>query len=123
MKTENTLENKAKFFAQYWLQRVLRIPSDNIMPYTLQHPYLSDIFMDNDKGYYLELTPLSQITDEDAKHLRYPDSLSATTTYKNSIGRTTEESDYLRSKGYILPFLDLSVEDLISYGWVKLKSN
>lgn len=29
--------------------------------------------------------------------------------------------DYLRSKGYALPYLDLSVEELVSYGWVKLK--
>lgn len=29
--------------------------------------------------------------------------------------------DYLRSKGYALPYLNHSVEDLISLGWVKLK--
>ena len=33
------------------------------------------------------------------------------------------EIDYLRSKGYALPYMDLSVEDLISYGWIKLKVN
>ena len=28
--------------------------------------------------------------------------------------------DFLRSKGYVLPFMGLSVETLIEYGWVKL---
>jgi len=28
--------------------------------------------------------------------------------------------DYLRSKGYALPFLEYSVEELISFGWVRL---
>ena len=31
--------------------------------------------------------------------------------------------DYLRSKGYALPWMDLSVEDLVKYGWIKLKEN
>lgn len=29
--------------------------------------------------------------------------------------------DYLRSKGYVLPWMGLSVEKLVEYGWVKLK--
>lgn len=29
--------------------------------------------------------------------------------------------DYLRSKGYALPWMGLSVEDLVNAGWVKLK--
>lgn len=33
-----------------------------------------------------------------------------------------ETGDFLRSKGYALPFLDTSVEDLISHGWLKLKA-
>lgn len=39
------------------------------------------------------------------------------------IGKETSDSDYLRSKGYVLPYMDLSVEDLIEYNWVKLKEN
>jgi hypothetical protein len=29
---------------------------------------------------------------------------------------------YLHSKGYALPWMDLSVEDLIEYGWIKIKN-
>jgi hypothetical protein len=28
--------------------------------------------------------------------------------------------DYLRSKGYAVPFMEYSVEDLVSFGWVQL---
>jgi hypothetical protein len=35
----------------------------------------------------------------------------------------SKECDYLRSKGYALPWMDLSVEDLVEYGWIKLKEN
>ena len=33
------------------------------------------------------------------------------------------KSDCLRSKGYALPYMDLSVDNLIEYGWIKLKEN
>lgn len=29
-------------------------------------------------------------------------------------------TDFLRSKGYALPFMDYSVKDLISFGWIRL---
>jgi hypothetical protein len=29
--------------------------------------------------------------------------------------------DYLRSKGYAVPYLNYSVQDLIDFGWIKLK--
>lgn len=31
-------------------------------------------------------------------------------------------TDYLRSKGYALPYMGLSVETMVEYGWIKLKS-
>jgi len=35
---------------------------------------------------------------------------------------TLNAYDYLRSKGYALPYMGLSVEELIEYGWVELKN-
>lgn len=32
-----------------------------------------------------------------------------------------ETIDYIRSKGYALPWMGLSVEQQIEYGWIKLK--
>ena len=31
------------------------------------------------------------------------------------------EVDYLRNKGYALPWMNLSVQDMVDYGWIKLK--
>lgn len=108
MKIENTPENKAKFFALYWGQKIVAVRIDD----------------GDDRGYYevgnnwycgledsyLELTPLSQITDEDV------------VSVYNLTGVDEVHVDYLRSKGYALPWMGLSVEDLVSYGWVKVKS-
>ena len=60
MKTQNTLENKAKFFAQYWEQHVLYFSSDFLRK--IDNLTLDSIENDD----YLELKPLSQISDEDA---------------------------------------------------------
>ena len=119
MKTENTLENKRKFFAQYWGQKILLhvIDVDDIL-------LLLNNEIDNDvKNWLLYLIPISQISDEDAVALGYTDSKSAITKHLKMIGKETSDADYLRSKSYALPWMDLSVEDLIEYGWVKLKED
>ena len=54
---KNTLENKAKFFALYWGQEVYK---DN----KTSEPFNVSIL--HHKNSYLELKPLSQISDEDA---------------------------------------------------------
>lgn len=53
MKTENTLENKAKFFTQYWGQKVFVY--DNHSPRIIS----SDKYIENiSSKHYLELKPL-----------------------------------------------------------------
>ena len=47
--------------------------------------------------------------------------LNRVTSPKEYIVNILKMSDYLRTKCYALPWMDLSVEDLIEYGWVKLK--
>ena len=138
MKLENTLENKAKFFAQYWGQYVLYFTSDFLRK-------IDNLTLDSvENDDYLELKPLSQISDEDAievskifglgnlsgaiKELilsifRTSINDSGTTSSTNGIKNWLHVFDYLRSKGYALPYMDLSVEDLVEYGWVKLKEN
>lgn len=105
MKIENIYENKARFFALYWGVKCLRneFLNDNIPPHKVDVSTCRGL-----PQQYLELTPLSQITDEDAVEV---------------IGVSEcHRADYLRSKGYALPWMGLSVEDLVSYGWVKIKS-
>ena len=150
MKTQNTLENKAKFFAQYWGQHVLYFSSDFLRK--IDNLTLDSIENDD----FLELKPLSQISDEDViqgitylynitreelgeiLEIKHYDTFSSITTigigcnfktsrsihhWKGTKKIGSVESDYFRSKGYALSYMDLSVKDLIEYGWIKLKEN
>ena len=150
MKTQNTLENKAKFFSQYFSQHVLYFSSAFLRK--IDNLTLDSIENDD----FLELKPLSQISDEDViqgiiylyniacdelgdiLEIEHYDTFSSITAIgKGCNFKTTRsihhwndtkkissvEADYFRSKGYALPYMDLSVEDLIEYGWVKLKEN
>ena len=148
MKTENTLENKAKFFAQYWGQKIICFPHNkNPIRYDNPNKLLAGTF---ERNAYLELKPLSQISDEDAlwtinnHYFKFENPILELSKLKaltkeihisyifNDATRHLilkpenlypHNYDYLRSKGYALPYMDLSVEDLIDYGWVKLKEN
>lgn len=125
MKTENTLENKAKFFAQYWGQHVLYFSSDFLRK-------IDSLTLDSvENDDYLELKPLSQISDEDASkvcdlifitnnNLNIQQIKQIVILIESNNWNNYKIFDYLRSKGYALPYMDLSVEDLIEYGWIKL---
>ena len=159
MKTQNTLENKARFFAQYWWQEVFLLNSNK---YRITKSRFNAETLKQECS--LELKPLSQISDEDAievaklvspmlfegrgkngghyidksetwwysvKHNGktlmvdidldgYVFEYDEVDEYKRP-SRSLMGTDYLRSKGYALPYMDLSVEDLVEYGWVKLK--
>ena len=124
---ENTLENKAKFFAQYINKRdcIARKgfkKRDNINPNGI------------DAFDILELTPLHLISDEDAIEVG-KFWFEEENTLSKSIGLIIHWSksdildswssnivDYLRSKSYALPYNGLSVEKMIEYGWVVLKT-
>lgn len=135
---KKTLENKEKFFAQYWGQEVLKATSMQGI-HRVGKSFMGKIYPDQ----YLELKPISQISDEDAEYcigsvecrLRKNNpnhgdyGMSPSAIFINSIiGNSSyhigrKEVDYLRSKGYALPWMSLSVEQLIEYGWIKLKED
>ena len=148
MKTQNTLENKAKFFAQYFGQHILYFSSDFLRK--IDNLTLDSIENDD----FLELKPLSHISDEDViqgitylynitrealgeiLEIKHYCTFSSITTIEIGCNFKTSrsihhwsgtkkigsfEADYFRSKGYALHYMDLSVEDLVEYGWVKLK--
>ncbi|TCV17169.1 hypothetical protein EDC17_101188 [Sphingobacterium alimentarium] len=132
---ENTLENKAKFLALYWGQRLMREEMDSKL-YFCKPGKDSDFELN-----YIELKPLSSISDEDAEYcigktecsMRKNDpnsgdyGMSPSSIFVNSmigdssyhIGR--READYLRSKGYALPWMGVTVEEQVNRGWIKLK--
>lgn len=141
---ENTLENKAKFFAQYWGQNVLTRPHCGGKKWILGDEVSIQSALSKqgyDYQYFLELKPLSSITDEDLEKISFnfpegtkdiefdflPDNYKFHWKAKKGIKvkegfLALKDFDYLRSKGYALPWLGLSVEKQIAYGWVKLKT-
>lgn len=125
---ENTLDNKAKFFAQYWGQFVIQ-DVDSAGKEVLYPVERSNMYRFEES--ILVLKPLSAITNEDAKGMPgFPwESKERMFKYYSfdfcGVSLLLKDLkpidfDYLRSKGYALPFLGLSVESQISYGWVKL---
>lgn len=142
---ENNLQNKAIFFARYFGQKVLHIKNSPI-PFGLNSLKFSDV---SEKDY-LGLKPLSEITDQQmleigvmlrGKPFEEVPTKEQISEVKSSmegfvfanlnglvfsdnlkISNLINLFDYLRSKGYALPFMGLSVEQLVDYGWVKLKT-
>lgn len=124
----NTIENKQRFFALYFGQEVLI--DDNLW----KHKVLGDTMYWDD--CHLELKSLSDISDEDLLWLGrnandYPNS-----NYKDDLNyckdlvrrylsrppmMNYECVDYLRSRGYLLPFMGLAVEQILAYKWAVIK--
>ena len=130
------LELKEKFFVQYWGQKILKITSSKFeevgSQWNLKHP-----------SFKLLLRPLSALSDNHA--IEYFDILwheshkSKSKEFKIEYGKEWANNllserfglipsnilngiDYLRSKGYTLPFMQYSVEDLVNLGWIELYS-
>lgn len=136
MKTQNTLENKARFFAQYWGVKCLK---NELLNELIPAQKVDKSNCNGLPQQFLELMPLSQISDEDvieitklthgSKFLEQVFTALPKDKVTKYIRHITDglknysKFDYLRSKGYALPYMDLSVEDLIEHGWVKLKEN
>lgn len=130
MKTQNTPENRANFHALYYGQRIAYCvnSADEIQAFGC----LSNCV--NDEILYLKTKPLSAISDEDAievARIEYPlhpshhysgygkylcDNLNTSIT-----SNKVHISDFLRSKGYLIGWMDLTPEDILSYGWGRLE--
>lgn len=130
---KNTLENKERFFGHYMNQNVLSHPSYKGKTNCLEPSLIILITTKNDfSEYFLLLKSLSDITDEDAievskiynpfQCLDYELHLSRGRKIVHKNNRLSIHCiDYLRLKGYAVPYMGLSVETLIEYGWVKIK--
>lgn len=128
---------KCRFFAQYWGQNILSSTHfENIKAVMFNY----DLFgaLNTAKGlisateafktYFLWLKPLSKITDEDLEFIYQNKKINVdidkdvylSKKLSNFVESDIYLTDYLRSKGYALPFMEYSVEDLVSFGWVQL---
>ncbi len=137
----NTIENKTKFLAQYWDQDIIKV---EVTEWSSNTRIIDAITIESDsiKQFKILLKPLSSIIDEDVMYLMkiiYPEFdikeilykkdrfiyfISQRPIYHISMECLDENSiyafDYLRSKGYALPWMGLSVENQVKYGWIKL---
>lgn len=157
-----TSKIKAEIFAQYYGQQLLRWHqwSDNTLNsiVDMKAPMKSGE-LDIDEGWFLELKPLSNISDDDAievskflnwgrdiiknrlnGNIRDDQNLEELKLIYIRIGKKSVEVfngykidavrsspleiskcfQYLLSKGYALPYLDYTVEDLVELGAYKL---
>ena len=122
------IDVKRRFFAQYWGQNY------NLDNGTIKWEVNHRAFP-LDETATLLLKPLSKITDEDALEVAniisrtIHDSISKelVSYYKEDVLNNPEifpyasysTVDYMRSKGYAVSFMEYSVEDLVSFGWVR----
>jgi hypothetical protein len=122
---------KSRFFAQYYGQEILRwhqwveeTPDSKV---DLSIPAIDK------KGWFIKLKPLSKITKKDLEKLKFGNISNKKVTFifdsynrhwSSSCGSygtlLLKDIDYLRSKGYAVPFMEHSVDDLVSFGWVQL---
>ena len=126
---------KGRFFVQYWGVKCMYVGGVGLVEigtggWNLKHP-----------DFFLELKPLSKLSDDDA--IEYFDILwhenhhSKSKEFKIEYGKDWANSilaerfglipsnvlhgiDFLRSKGYAIPFMEYSVEKLVELGWVRL---
>ena len=136
MKAEINNKNKAKFFAQYWEQELVKGTGNIGDNFEFVDYVLSDESLANFSESYLLLKSLSQISDEDARVIAEQNRFNGNYDVFPKVGRDilrrvfeledsqmclpTESADYLRSKGYALPWMGLGVKELIEAGWIKL---
>ena len=116
-----------RFVAQYWGTKTLYVGGVGLVEvgtggWNFKHP-----------DFFLELKPLSKLNDKDAievskiwgskvesKILGNIISIRIGTKGESEVRNSIGVIDFLRSKGYALPFMEYSIEDLVSFGWVRL---
>ena len=126
MKTEINNESRVRFFGQHLNQKVLFNPTFPNHLMVLNVTTLADYH----EGDILELKPISSISNEDAMAITIywafkPNNLNeyGYTDIRGFKFYTYSSVDYLRSKGYAMPFHELRVEQMVNAGWIKLKED
>lgn len=142
MKTEINITNKTKFFVLYWGQKVIHHEDYGDKGCINVGAGMIQVI---DDGYYLHLKPLSKISDEDAievwdlchfdggnkskltieEVIRQGKNIASAFEYSRSgwmvgLRSVLDIINFLRSKGYVLPWMELSVEEMVEVGWIKL---
>ncbi|WP_418360129.1 hypothetical protein [Sphingobacterium detergens] len=129
---EKSYGNQKALFALYWGQIVAVIIKGSYThkegaKHVVSSHVLETINSYSKHKYALELKPLSSISDAHFLEVMWRifpfqprSSFKKGRIYMDHLN--INQCDYLRSKGYAIPWNGLSVEKLVEYGWVKLKS-
>lgn len=133
---KNTIFNKHQFFSLYFGQKVYMFSENHPVINTMS--YWNIIENDNNENDYLLLKSIENITDydlliidkicstnpngdiEQLKSFFYEFFIEQNTYDYPNPYNTLRVYDYLRSKGYALPYLGLSVALQLQYGWIKI---
>ena len=120
---ENTIDNKAKFFALYWGQPLVntgfgkpmrQLGKSIIMNYENSDKFNLALFS-NSRA--IELKNVEDVTDEDvAKAAEYCKPI-VSDNYPVDIALI----DYFRNTGVFVPYLTLTLDLATQYGWVIIK--
>lgn len=124
--SSNNFKTKEMFFGQYFGQKVFCDSSVGLENKTYQDVY--HFVGDMSETSFVKLKSIEDISDEDAIRVAQ---LTHQIDGVFSIGEiiTTSKKpipyiaivDFLRSKGYAIPYNGLSVDVLVSFGWVVLR--
>jgi len=141
MKAEITPENKAKFFAQYWGQNIFHWKYPEHATHENVINKVSAATVEYANCGSLSLKPLSSISDEDALEVFGFDNFFEYSKDNNhryfnksasealldtlleshlSLELNAYSVDFLRSKGYAVDWMGLTVQEMIEAGWIKL---
>lgn len=132
---KNTLENRIKFFTQYWNQVLLRHTDWEEGTWFGIHAK-SMLFVEEDggEGYYIEVKSTNNLTIDDLKKCQFSFSEEAKIEINGEYWKGYSKDgyylgegymlpsniDYLRSQGFAVPYNGLSVEKQIEYNWIKI---
>ena len=126
----------ALYYGQKIMQTTIKHDPNNLSGLMWVEPIA---FKEEGSQYFLNVTPLQNITDEDAIEVAkiWGDDGQSKIANKVIASRILDENykayfpfstcfkiaDYLRSRGYALPYMNYSVSDLVELGVFKLKNH
>lgn len=123
-------EVQLKVFAQYFGNEIILDKHDIYTGFTVDSAVMRHIANETIGNPSLYLKPLSSISDEDLNEVanlasslspeNIIEAIEKKTTYMLLIDKAIRVNQYLQSKGYALPYLEYSVEDLVKSGIYKL---
>lgn len=118
---KNTLEDKLKFFTNYWGQFVLLHEDWNDECWFGVHAK-SMLFVEKDggAGYYLELKSLDSLKNKEAKKMGYRNAKEAI-YWLSKEELDQSQVDNLRANGFAVDYRDVTVEQQLAWGWIKIK--